>query len=130
MNNDQMFSPDGIAETLISIPKEILLIEQEIARAKSQLDEREETLQIAIVNASLNAPQDGSNAPARELQRKQAVAANAEVKIAQTGVTTARIALEQLEARNKQLSRSFAAWCHVAELKAAQMILMSKGETK
>ncbi len=130
VNNDQMFSPDGIAATLVNLPKQLQDSDNTIATAQNTVDELHESLEIAITNASLNANPDGKNADARKLQLDKAIAENQEVKAARSAWLGAKSRLEQLQAENKQMSRLFAAWCHVAELKAAQMILMSKGVTK
>lgn len=130
VNNDQMFSPDGIVATLASLPKQLQDSDNAIAAAQTTVNELQESLDVAIVNASLNANADGKNAEARKLQTDKAIAASVEVQAAKAALQGAKIRLEQLQAENKQLSRSFAGWCHIAELKAAQFNLMSKGVTK
>lgn len=128
--NDQMFSPDGIVATLVSLPKQLQENDNAIAQAQITVDELKESLELATVNASLNANADGKNADARKLQTDKAIAESAEVKAARSAWLGAKSRMELLQSENKQLSRTFAAMCHVAELKAAQMILMSKGATK
>lgn len=130
MSDDQMFSPGSIAATLANLPKQLQENDLAIVTAQTALDELKESFELAIVNASLNAPADGKNAEQRKLQTDRAVAENAEVKAARAAWLGAKTRLEQQQAENKQLSRSFAAWCHIAELKAAQMLLMSKGVSK
>lgn len=126
--NDQKFSPDGIVATLTALPKQLQDSDNAIAAAEKNVKELEETLDIEKVNVSLNATLDGKNAEARKAQLDKALSESQEVKFAKATLASAKIRLEGLQAENKQLSRSFAAWCHVAELKAAQMILMSKGK--
>jgi hypothetical protein len=124
---DLRFSPANIAAMLIDLPGKLQASDNAISQAEQTVKELDETLDIEKVNVSLNATLDGKNAEARKAQLDNAISNSAEVKAAKSAVAGAKIRLEGLQAENKQLSRSFAAWCHVAELKAAQMILMSKG---
>jgi hypothetical protein len=124
---DLRFSPANIAAMLIDLPGKLQASDNAISQAEQTVKEMEETFDIEKVNVSLNATLDGKNAEARKAQLDNAIAKSDEVKAAKSAVAGAKIRLEGLQAENKQLSRSFAAWCHVAELKAAQMILMSKG---
>ncbi len=130
VNNDLMFSPDSIVATLTDLPKSLLDSDLLIAQAEQSFAELTETLEIAEVNASLNANQDGKNAEARALQLKAALAKDPTVAACRAGVSQAKAKLEIEKANNKMLSRQFASMCHIAELRAAQMILMSKGVTK
>lgn len=127
---DLRFSPANIVATLADLPKQLQNSDNAIAAAENTVNELQESLDIAKVNVSLNAVLDGKNAEARKMQLDKALSESQEVKAAQAAVMSAKIRLEQLQAENKQLSRSFAAWCHVAELKSAQMNLMSKGVSK
>lgn len=125
--NDQKFSPDGIVATLTALPKQLQDSDNQIALVENTVKELEESLDLAKVNVSLETPLDGKNAEARKAQLDKALSESQDVKAAKVAVAGAKIRLEGLQAENKQLSRSFAAWCHIAELKAAQMLLMSKG---
>ena len=129
-NNGGLFSTDRIADALVGLPVSLAQSDNRIADEERKLAQLTEALELAEVNASLEAICDGKDAATRDLQRKQAVARNADVKAAQTAALTARANVEQTKAENKQLSRQFAAYCHLAELKAAQMTLMSKGVTQ
>lgn len=130
MNNDLTFSPDGIVATLTDLPKSLLNSDSRILQEEQTLVELTETLEIAEVNASLNANPDGKNAEARALQIKKALAENLEVQAARAAVNGAKGRLETEKANNKMLARQFAGICHVSELRAAQMTLMSRGATK
>jgi hypothetical protein len=128
--NGDPFLPENIVATLVSLPKQLQDNDNAIAQAQTTLDELKESLDLEIVNASLNANADGKNAEARKMQTDKAIAESQEVKAAKSAWLGGKSRLESLQAENKQMSRSFAAMCHIAELKAAQMILMSKGQEK
>lgn len=124
---DLRFSPVNIATTLTALPKQLQDSDNQIALAQNTVNELEESLDLVKVNVSLDAKVDGTNEPTRKRQLDKVLSESQDVKAAKVAVAGAKIRLEGLQAENKQMSRSFAAWCHVAELKAAQMILMSKG---
>lgn len=128
--NDLMLSTESIAATLNDLPMQLFDSDVEIAQAETSLGELRETLEIAKTNASLNANLDGKNAEARALQLKAALAQSPEVKEAQKEVAALESGIAEMQAQNKMLSRQFAGLCHIAELRAAQMNLMSKGVTK
>lgn len=128
-NNSNPISTDSIAATLQDLPTRLLQSDLQIAQAEKVLTELQESLELAEVNASLNAQCDGRDAPTRELQRKQAVSNDADVKNARSAMLNAKVRIESLKAENKQLSRQFAGLCHIAELRGSQFQLMSKGVT-
>ena len=128
--NDLSVSNESIVATLNDLPKQLFESDVEIAQAENSLGELRESLEIAKTNAALNANPDGKNAEQRALQLKSALAKSAEVKEAQKEVSALEAGIAEMQAQNKMLSRQFAGLCHIAELKAAHMILMSKGATK
>lgn len=129
-NNASPFSPDSIVATLAELPGKVLQSDMEIAKCEAVLDDLNENLELAEVNASLNAQTDGKDAATRELQRKKAVGTDGDVQQYKVRVGALKVNLEEARAQNKMLTRQFAAYCHIAELKAAQLNLMSKGVTK
>ena len=124
------FSVESIVMTLAKLPGDLFQSDKLIAEINTRLAESEESLQVSEVNASLNAPQDGKNAADRELQRKNALAADPEVKAARKAVASLKSEIDIEQANNKMMARQFAGLCHIAEIKSAQMNLMSKGVTK
>jgi hypothetical protein len=128
--NDQMLSPDGIVTTLANLPGDLYKSDVLLAELDAKQSDLQESLEITEVNVSLNANCDGKNAEARELQRKQALAASEDVQSARKQVSILKADIEIEKANNKMLSRQFAGTCHIAELRAAQMILQAKGVTK
>jgi hypothetical protein len=124
------FSPNSIEQTLMELPAQLQRSDYAIAQAERALAEHAEMCELAEINASLDAVTNGKDAATRELERKQAVSNNAEVKAKRAAVLNARAQLDELKADNKRLSREFAAMCHIAELHAARLILQAKGEAK
>lgn len=128
-NNGNSFSADSIVATLARLPGDLYLSDCKVNNLENILAELEETLQIAEINASLNAP-DGKNESARELNRKKSIAENPTVQNARKVVRSRQAELEEAKTENKMIARQFAAWCHIAEVESARMILMSKGVSK
>lgn len=123
------FSLGNIAVTLTELPKKLYDSDVAIAILETKIADLKESIEIAEVNASLTANDDGKNEEKRKLQRAKAVNEDPEVMRLRQECRAAVENLELEKANNKQLSREFAGMCHISELKAAQMILQAKGVT-
>lgn len=129
--NDGRFLPGRIAATLDELPIKLLEIEKEIVGVNRQVKELEESVKMAETNASLNVMLDEDDkAETRKLKTNRAIATDSEVKRTRQELWDAQAKQQMLDAQGKQISRRFAALCHVAEMEAAQMILQAKGVTK
>ena len=129
MDNSSQFSPDRIAAMLLDLPTGLYQSDCRLIDLEAIVREQAEAVEIAEINASLNAP-EGKNAAERDLQRKATLAKDETVRATKRELNAAQSNLEHEKANNKMLSRQFAGLCHLSELKAAQMQLMSKGATR
>ena len=118
-----------IEASLMQLPYDLAAVEGSLAQLKIELDDLTSQLEMAKVNASLNAP-DGRNAEARELARKQSIATDRECVDAQHALTVKKIEIANFETEATRMRRQFAAQCHLAELRAAQLQLQAKGVTR
>lgn len=125
----EQLSLSAIEHGLIGIPLDLEVSDIVLAQLRTNLAEAEETLDLARTNAMLQAP-DGKNESERKLNRDRAIANDADCKAAKDAVRAVQFSIAEAEANNSKLRRDFAGHCHIAELRAAQMILQSKGTMK
>lgn len=125
-NNGSPLSSDSIVATLNTLPGDLYVSDLKILDIESNLDAVKESLEIAEINASLNAPDD-TNEPKRVLKRKKAILEDASCIAQRKFVREMQTELDTAQAENKMIARQFAGYCHMAELRAAQLNLMTKG---
>jgi len=128
--NGPVISTAEIETMLMNLPQQLLESDLYIGSKRRELNELNEQVTFAETNAMLGAPADGKDAATRDLQRKQFVLRDADVMQAKNAARNASAAMENEEANNQQLRRQFAAACHLAEMRAAQMRLTATGVSK
>lgn len=117
-----------IEDGLTRLPQELHELEARQHTEQQLLAEATAQLDLARINAALGAPADGKNAEDRKLQREQAISNSPDVKDARTEITVRENNAGALEIQITEKRRTFAALCHIAEMRANEMRLQATGQ--
>ncbi len=118
-----------IEQSLIGLTASLEASDIAIASLRTTLLEQTDALEVAKTNAALNAP-DAGNEGQRKLNRDKAIADDSVVFFSKKNISDTQFKIAENEAHNASQRRQFAAMCHIAAMRAAQMILHAKGTVK
>lgn len=116
-----------IETALVEIPVKLETSDIGLSQTRFAIAEMNESLDIAKTNAMLNAP-DGRNESERKLNREKWIATDKQCQILRQHLSALQSTASEQEADNAKMRRQFAAYCHIAELRAAQLNLQAKGD--
>lgn len=119
-----------IENRLLALPGQIATEERAAAECRTSLEQLKQDAADAELNCIIGAEIDGKNEEARKTQRKQALAKCADYQTAVKAAVRKEEQATQHDIAAKELSRSFAALCAIAELRASSYYAQTNKATK